>query len=154
MIEYVLHLFKLFDLLTYTLDFLFLPFTLSPTMVFSTMDSFTEPYTRAGDDISLDDVRKHVRALEVQHRANGIPLSGPYHPRPVHDLPVIATLTNRAGVLSPPATPPTKVAEVPESPSSEAPNAPTIPESDSKGTAAWTLAPRYGHAAMISGIVL
>ncbi|SJK98408.1 related to trehalose-6-phosphate phosphatase [Armillaria ostoyae] len=120
-------------------------------MVFSTMDSFTEPYTRAGDDISLDDVRKHVRALEVQHRANGIPLSGRII-HVCHDLPVIATLTNRAGVLSPPATPPTKVAEVPESPSSETPNAPTIPEPDSKGTAAWTLAPRYGHAAMISGI--
>ncbi|KAK0203723.1 trehalose 6-phosphate phosphatase [Desarmillaria ectypa] len=115
------------------------------------MDSFTELYTRAGDDISLDDVRKHVRALEAQHRANGIPLSGRII-HVCHYLPVVATLTDRAGVLSPPATPPTKAAEVPESPSTEAPNATTALEPGSNGSSAWTLVPRYGHSAMISGI--
>ncbi|KAK7044437.1 trehalose-6-phosphate phosphatase [Favolaschia claudopus] len=104
------------------------------------MDSFAEPYTRIGDDISLDEVRAQVRALEADHKAAGIPLSGRVL-HVCHYLPITATLNTTSGVLSPPATPP------PMNPSEE-PLATPSKESD----AVWTLVPRYGHAAMISGI--
>ncbi|KAJ7119934.1 trehalose 6-phosphate phosphatase [Mycena crocata] len=106
-----------------------------------TTDSFSEPYTRLGDDISLEEVRKHVAALETDHRAAGIPLSGRVL-HVCHYLPVQATLNTAPGVLSPPATPPPT--EAPLTPPHDA--SPTITEG------AWTLVPRYGHAAMISGI--
>ncbi|KAJ6615117.1 trehalose-6-phosphate phosphatase [Mycena sp. CBHHK59/15] len=109
------------------------------------MDSFSEPYTRLGDDISLEEVRQQVRALEADHLAAGIPLSGRVL-HVCHYLPVAATLNNSPGVLSPPATPP---------PASDGPMTPpydtAVASSPSPGTA-WTLVPRYGHAAMISGI--
>lgn len=107
------------------------------------MDSFTEPYTRLGDDISLEEVRKQVKALEDEHRAHGIPLSGRIL-HVCHYLPVNATLNNRSGVISPPLTPPP----------AEAPLLDGVAASgetkESKPT--WSLTPRYGHAAMISGI--
>ncbi|KAF8069052.1 trehalose 6-phosphate phosphatase [Lyophyllum atratum] len=103
------------------------------------MDSFSEPYTRQGDDVSLDAVRADIRALEQQHRDANIPLSGRVL-HVCHYLPVTATLNTRAGVLSPPPTPPIVPADAP---------AESIPKADPP---AWTLAPRYGHAAMISGI--
>ncbi|KAF9031659.1 trehalose 6-phosphate phosphatase [Hymenopellis radicata] len=115
------------------------------------MDSFTEPYTRAGDDISLDEVRKQVSALEEQHRSNGIPLSGRII-HVCHYLPVVAALNSRAGVLSPPATPPVKPSEVPASPTSDEPHHDTLLDAATKTSSVWTLSPRYGHAAMISGI--
>lgn len=135
------------------------------------MDSFSEPYTRLGDDISLSEVRAQVRELEAQHRANGIPLSGRVI-HVCHYLPITSTLSNRAGVLSPPATPPNKAGDVPPSPTGlTEPMSPTaqllsgstledkfsLDESttapaNSISTTAWTLGPRYGHAAMISGI--
>jgi len=111
------------------------------------MDSFSEPYTRLGDDVSLADVSAQVRALEEEHRANGIQLSGRIL-HVCHYLPVSATLANRSGVLSPPATPPTKpsfLSTIQPDPSESVIR--TVPD---KGT--WTLSPRYGHAAMISGI--
>ncbi|CAK5262104.1 unnamed protein product [Mycena citricolor] len=105
------------------------------------MDSFAEPYTRIGDDISLDEVRKQIRALEEDHRAAGIPLSGRVL-HVCHSLPIIATLNANSGVISPPATPP------PTQASTSVPEGSTI-----KGApTAWSLVPRYGHAAMISGI--
>lgn len=114
------------------------------------MDSFSEPYTRLGDDVSIDEVRTRVRLLEDQHRANGIPLSGRVL-HVCHYLPVNATLNTRAGVLSPPPTPPAKTSEVPPSPTSDVPQlANGVPATTA--TSAWTLSPRYGHAAMISGI--
>ncbi|GLB42217.1 putative trehalose-phosphatase [Lyophyllum shimeji] len=103
------------------------------------MDSFSEPYTRQGDDISLDAVRADIRSLEQQLRDSNIPLSGRVL-HICHYLPVTATLNTRAGVLSPPPTPPITPADASADPS---------PKSD---TPIWTLAPRYGHAAMISGI--
>ncbi|KAF9457584.1 trehalose 6-phosphate phosphatase [Collybia nuda] len=102
------------------------------------MDSFSEPYTRQGDDISIDHVRANIRQLEDQHRASGIPLSGRVL-HVCHYLPVAATLNARAGVPSPPPTPPADDADLGRKDS--AASAPT-----------WTLSPRYGHAAMISGI--
>ncbi|KAJ7104384.1 trehalose-6-phosphate phosphatase [Mycena belliarum] len=109
------------------------------------MDSFSEPYTRLGDDISLDEVRRQVRALEADHRAAGIPLSGRVI-HVCHYLPVSATLNSTPGVLSPPATPPVKPSDAPLTPPTESTE---IPPSTSS---VWTLVPRYGHAAMISGI--
>lgn len=127
-------------------------FLLTTTMVFSTMDSFTEPYTRAGDDISLEEVRKQVSALEEQHRSNGIPLSGRII-HVCHYLPVVAALNSRAGVLSPPATPPVKASEVPASPTSDEPHHDAeLDAATTKSSSVWTLSPRSGHAAMISGI--
>ncbi|KAJ7635051.1 trehalose 6-phosphate phosphatase [Roridomyces roridus] len=112
------------------------------------MDSFAEPYTRVGDDISLDEVRQQVRALEADHRAAGIPLSGRVI-HVCHYLPVIATLNHTPGVLSPPATPPTKTSDVPLTPPHDSKAIPPVAAAE---TSAWTLVPRYGHAAMISGI--
>ncbi|KAJ6460855.1 glycosyltransferase family 20-domain-containing protein [Mycena vitilis] len=111
------------------------------TMPQSTMDSFAEPYTRLGDDIALDEVRAQVRALEDDHRAAGIPLSGRVL-HVCHYLPVQATLHTAAGVPTPPPSPPLE----PIHSDAESDDA---PHDDVK---AWTLVPRYGHAAMISGI--
>jgi trehalose 6-phosphate synthase/phosphatase len=110
------------------------------------MDSFSEPYTRADDDISLDEVRAQVRALEDDHRAKGIDLSGRVL-HVCHYLPVTSTLASRAGVPSPPATPPLNVSNVLADS--------TFTEKNRLVTEIqppWTLTPRYGHAAMISGI--
>jgi trehalose 6-phosphate synthase/phosphatase len=102
------------------------------------MDSFSEPYTRQGDDIAIDQVRADIRILEARHNANDIPLSGRVI-HVCHYLPITATLNSHPGVLSPPPTPPVHPADAePDSPSPPSP--------------AWTINPRYGHAAMISGI--
>ncbi|KAF9225645.1 glycosyltransferase family 20 protein [Gyrodon lividus] len=82
------------------------------------MDTFNEPYTRVGDDISLDAVREQVRALEEVHKAHGVQLSGRII-HVCHYLPVLPTLISH--------TSPTAAGR-------------------------WKLAPRYGHAAMISGV--
>lgn len=105
------------------------------------MDSFSEPYTRQGDDISLDQVRANIHTLEQQHKNNGIPLSGRII-HVCHYLPIIATLNSRptSSILSPPPTPPTKPLDAASEPVEQAASSP------------WSLAARYGHAAMISGI--
>jgi trehalose 6-phosphate synthase/phosphatase len=118
------------------------------------MDSFWEPYTRLGDDVSLDEIRARVRGLEDEHRANGIPLSGRVL-HICHYLPIVATLNHRGGVLSPPATPPTKTSDELDAPSgglfgSPAPPHPNPSVADT--TPRWTIGPRHGHSAMISGI--
>lgn len=63
-----------------------------------------------------------------------------------HYLPIIATLNSRpaTSILSPPPTPPTKPLDSDAAAASE----PTEPAASSP----WSLAARYGHAAMISGI--
>ncbi|KAF9009898.1 trehalose 6-phosphate phosphatase [Cyathus striatus] len=122
-------------------------------------DSFQEPYTRAGDDISIDQVRANIRTMEEQHRVNGIPLSGRII-HVCHYLPVVATLNkdttaavNAEGVLSPPATPPVKPGEVPASPIEASEENLNHEDGEWKGSKnPWVLTPRYGHAAMISGI--
>ncbi|KAJ7701179.1 glycosyltransferase family 20 protein [Mycena rosella] len=111
------------------------------------MDSFAEPYTRLGDDISLDEVRAQVRVIEADHRAAGIPLSGRVL-HVCHYLPVAATLNSARGVLSPPSTPPVKPSDALLTPPSES----TEIAAEFTSDAPWTLVPRYGHAAMISGI--
>ncbi|KAI6021119.1 glycosyltransferase family 20 protein [Pisolithus marmoratus] len=117
------------------------------------MDSFTEPYTRAGDDISLDAVRRQVSALEDAHRAQGTPLSGRIV-HVCHYLPVVPSLITRtpAGVLSPPPTPPVLPGEVPPSPSDESAVSAANEAHGDSGRQRWKLAPRYGHTAMFSGI--
>ncbi|KAF8196101.1 trehalose-6-phosphate phosphatase [Pholiota molesta] len=132
------------------------------------MESFAEPYTRQGDDISIAQVRSNIAELEAEHRKAGIPLSGRII-HVCHYLPLSPTLTQKQppssdiGVLSPPATPPTKSAEVPPSEHEDvaAPSSTKDSrnlETDSKAElvdeqkATWSFAPRHGHAAMISGI--
>ncbi|KAH0826768.1 glycosyltransferase family 20 protein [Lanmaoa asiatica] len=115
------------------------------------MDSFHEPYTRAGDDISLDAVREQVRALEETHKAHGVQLSGRIV-HVCHYLPVVPSLISHtspaaAGVLSPPPSPPTQYGDVPASPTGDA-----VQEQPSVPSKRWKFAPRYGHAAMNSGI--
>ncbi|KAF8137714.1 glycosyltransferase family 20 protein [Boletus edulis] len=119
------------------------------------MDSFHEPYTRAGDDISPDAVREQVRALEDSHKAHGVQLSGRIV-HVCHYLPVVPTLISHlspaaAGVLSPPPSPPTHYGDVPTSPTNDAAQV-QQPEQPSVPSRRWKFAPRYGHAAMISGI--
>lgn len=132
------------------------------------MESFAEPYTRQGDDISIEQVRSNIAELEAEHRKAGIPLSGRII-HVCHYLPLLPTLAQKQppsrdiGVLSPPATPPTKPAEVPPSEHEDA----AAPSSDrdsldlktdskeelvGEQQATWSFAPRHGHAAMISGI--
>lgn len=118
------------------------------------MDSFHEPYTRAGDNISLDAVREQVRALEDAHTAHGVQLSGRIV-HVCHYLPVIPTLIAHtspaaAGVFSPPPSPPTHYGDVPASPVSGAQV--EQPQPSSLPSRRWKFSPRYGHAAMISGI--
>lgn len=117
------------------------------------MDTFAEPYTRAGDDISLSAVRDHVRALEARHKANGVHLSGRII-HVSHYLPLICTLSSsptRDGVLSPPPTPPHVHSDVPQSPTEELLASPTSAP-PAPHTPRWKLSPRYGHSAMTSGI--
>ena len=124
------------------------------------MDSFSEPYTRQGDDISIEQAREKIVLLEEQHRKAGIPLSGRII-HVCHYLPITATLISKnsmdIGVLSPPATPPIQPsdANVPldDDTSSAKPSGPTECCSSSSSSApVWSLSPRYGHSAMISGI--
>ena len=119
------------------------------------MDSFHEPYTRVGDNISLDAVRDQVRALEDAHKVHGVQLSGRIV-HVCHQLPVTPTLISHltpaaAGVLSPPPSPPTLFGDVPPSPTGDTP-VEQHPQQASVPSKRWKLAPRYGHAAMISGI--
>ena len=117
------------------------------------MDTFAEPYTRAGDDISLSAVRDHVRALEARHKANGVHLSGRII-HVSHYLPLICTFSSsptRDGVLSPPPTPPHVPSDVPPSPTEELPASPSSAP-PAPHTPRWKLSPRYGHSAMTSGI--
>ena len=108
------------------------------------MDIFSEPYTRKEDASSLDDVRAAVRQLELTHKAQGIALSGRII-HVVHYLPIISTLTNKSGsaLLSPPHTP------EPRPPPSNR-NPPAVPPLSTDPL--WTLGPRSGHTALISGI--
>lgn len=108
------------------------------------MDTFSEPYTRLEDASSLQDVRAAVSQLEQAHGAKGVALSGRIV-HVVHYLPVVSTFTNQSGssLLSPPVTPEPRPSpadmDTPES----------LPEPMKP---LWTLGPRSGHAAMISGI--
>lgn len=103
------------------------------------MDSFVEPYTREGDDISIDRVHAKIRHLEEEHKRNGIPLSGRII-HVVHSLPITATLSTSKYR---PGAPPTPPLEPEAEPAAKSP----APRPQ------WSLAPRYGHAAMISGIM-
>ncbi|KAJ6514166.1 hypothetical protein C8R47DRAFT_1063943, partial [Mycena vitilis] len=79
--------------------------------------------TPASATTSLDEVRAQVRALEDDHRAAGIPLSGVLHVSPRRRRPPLEPIHSDA-------------------------ESDDAPHDDVK---AWTLVPR-GHAAMISGI--
>ena len=116
------------------------------------MDSFAEPYTRQGDDISIEQVRQNIALLEDEHRKAGMTLSGRII-HVCHYLPIAASFEQSQqptdiGVLSPPATPPTRVSEVSPTDVAE----PAEGEPEHKPGSPWTLTPRHGHAAMISGI--
>jgi trehalose 6-phosphate synthase/phosphatase len=106
------------------------------------MDSFAEPYTRQGDDISIEHARHKILLLEQQHRKAGIPLSGRII-HVCHYLPITATLISKnhsdIGVLSPPATPPQT--DVLLDGTKRPRSAPV-----------WSLSQRNGHSALTSGI--
>lgn len=111
------------------------------------MDSFSEPYTRQGDDISIEQARHNIALLEQQHRNDGIPLSGRII-HVCHYLPITATISrHNTGVLSPPATPPT-CTDIPLDDTVS----PSSARTECCGHPVWSLGPRYGHSAMISGI--
>ena len=136
---------------------LFLPHP--PTMP-PVMDSFSEPYTRQGDDISIEQARQKILLLEQQHRKAGIPLSGRII-HVCHYLPITGTLISKnsidMGVLSPPATPPTRTSDADgllDDTASSEPSGPTdcCAPSSSSCAPVWSLSPRHGHSAMTSGI--
>jgi trehalose 6-phosphate synthase/phosphatase len=127
------------------------------------MDSFSSPYTRQGDDVSIEQARQKILLLEQQHRKAGIPLSGRII-HVCHYLPITASLISKnsmdMGVLSPPATPPFKPSDthvlLDNDTTSSKPSGPTELEEcrspSSSSAPVWSLSPRYGHSAMISGI--
>ena len=122
------------------------------------MDSFSEPYTRQGDDISIEQARQKIVLLEEQHRKAGIPLSGRII-HVCHYLPVTATLISKNsstenGILSPPATPPINPSDTDVLLDVSQPSTPIErrPSSPSSCAPMWSISPRYGHSAMISGI--
>ncbi|KAF8499502.1 glycosyltransferase family 20 protein [Gautieria morchelliformis] len=108
------------------------------------MDTFSEPYTRQEDASSLEDVRATVSHLEYAQGAKGVALSGRIV-HVVHYLPVVSAITNKSGssLLSPPVTPEPRVSP----PSVDSPERRPLSTEP-----LWTLGPRSGHAAMISGI--
>lgn len=125
------------------------------------MDSFSEPQRR--QEFTLPEVREQVRRLEEEHRAKGIPLSGRII-HVSHYLPFTASLKQRApavangtqpGIPSPPQTPPAKAGDIPPSPSTEAPPSQSYQESATRKASdeRWNVSARYGHSAMVSGIV-
>jgi len=101
------------------------------------MDSFSEPYTREGDDISLDKVYASIQRLQEEHKKNGIVISGRII-HVVHSLPLTATLDTKQRHTGPP-TPPAE-------PSEDTGSAPIPSKSE------WSIEAKHGHAAMISGI--
>ena len=116
------------------------------------IDTFSEPYTRDEDSMSLADVRDAVHQLEEAHKAKGTPLSGRIL-QVTHYIPVLATFAGKRGdaLPSPPITPepasPTlqPVATPPE-------DVPVTPSTPLNGASLWTVAHRTGHDAMVSGI--
>ncbi|TFK97226.1 glycosyltransferase family 20 protein [Pterulicium gracile] len=128
------------------------------------MDTFNEP-SNFDDNISLEKIHEQVKALEDQHRARGVHLSGRVI-HVCHSLPVVSTLNTRPGLSSPPATPPIQTKPIEPSARAQADatghaSSPTPPvdgsstaslSTEDKEKPVWTLTPRHGHAAMISGI--
>ncbi|EKM57667.1 glycosyltransferase family 20 protein [Phanerochaete carnosa HHB-10118-sp] len=121
------------------------------------MDSFSEPQRR--QEYSLAEVREQVRRLEEEHLAKGIELSGRII-HLTHYLPFSATLKSASsstsasglqpGIPSPPQTPPAKANDIPPSPSTE--NSPSQSRVKA-GDEPWNVSVRYGHSAMVSGIL-
>ena len=124
------------------------------------MDSFAEPQRR--QEFTLPEVREQVRRLEDEHRAKGIALSGRII-HVCHYLPFHTSLkqqsgaasSSQPGIPSPPQTPPTQPGDIPPSPSSEEPPAETYQQTAIKkaNDERWNVSVRYGHSAMVSGIV-
>jgi len=115
---------------------------------FILMDTFSEPYTRRGDDVSIDEVCQQIKQLEDEHVRKGIPLSGRII-HVCHYLPITATLLRHdVGVPSPPATPPSNPSSIDNDPESSSEPEPSI----QRPASLWSLSSRHGHAAMISGI--
>ncbi|GJJ14983.1 hypothetical protein Clacol_009253 [Clathrus columnatus] len=107
------------------------------------MNTFSEPYTRDDELGSLDDIRDAIHRLEESHKTKGVPLSGRII-HVVHFLPIISTLTSKRGSALP--SPPT----TPEPPASPLANSPLSTPVSLEPL--WSLTPRSGHHALISGI--
>lgn len=126
------------------------------------MDSFSEPQRR--QEYSTPEVREQVRRLEEEHRAKGIPLSGriihvchylPFSSSLKHQSSAATPNGSQPGIPSPPQTPPTQPGDIPPSPSAEVPPTETYQETAIKKASddRWNVSTRYGHSAMVSGIV-
>lgn len=115
------------------------------------MDSFADPPNarqRADLGLSLDDVNEQVRQLEEEYRKKDIPLSGRVL-HVIHYLPITAQLAagQKQGVLSPPLTPPIRATDV-DGGEQQKPS-----EERKDGSDKWILSSRWGHSAMVSGIL-
>ncbi|KAL7277126.1 hypothetical protein ACG7TL_008971 [Trametes sanguinea] len=122
------------------------------------MDSFAEPRKPIDNSISLADVRAQVHKLEEDLRDKNIPVSGRII-QVCHYLPVTCAFARRPRpeeIPSPPATPPAKAADIPPSPTEPQPGDSSLPAPKDaaldKARPQWSLAVRYGHSAMVSGI--
>lgn len=114
------------------------------------MDSFADHSITS--PLPLDDIRQQVRQQEADLAARGIKSSGRVL-HACHYIPVTSSYSSSAAdlqPLSPPQTPPTKLSDVPTSPVDAAPASDHNPLDPSSP---WSFSPRYGHAAMISGVM-
>ncbi|KAF8524292.1 trehalose 6-phosphate phosphatase [Hysterangium stoloniferum] len=107
------------------------------------MNTFAEPYTRNEDAKSLEEVREAIHQLEESHKARGCALSGRII-QVTHYLPIIGTISNKSGsaLPSPPITP-----ELSASPLNDG-----LQDLPISLQPLWTLSPRAGHDALVSGI--
>lgn len=131
------------------------------------MDSFHEPSSsrmRAALATPLADVQRHIAALAAERKRRGVPLSGRVV-HVAHYLPLTAALippkdsvsasSPRTGVPSPPLTPPVRPSDAGAPPLSPATESQQVSDDvvEDANAPKWTLAPRAGHSAMVSGIL-
>lgn len=112
--------------------------------------------------IALADVQRHIAALSAERARRGQPLSGRVV-HVAHYLPLTAALLPNpnaakhpaapaSAVPSPPLTPPVRAADVDAPPFSDNSTSQSHPEPETD-VPKWSLAPRAGHSAMVSGIL-
>ena len=117
------------------------------------MDSFSPHPPLA--QVPLEDIRKHILQQQTDLTAKGVKLSGRVL-HVCHYLPVVSSLakgTSKANLPSPPQTPPTKPTIVDGLVIQPEADPVPIPEAENPAVPSkWSLAIRYGHGAMVTGI--